>query len=501
MRREPASLNRNRDAVARFHLPQFSDRTPRGNKIGIGFDFGTSNSAVAVFDGQRVLVVPLEESGLVMPSATYIDRAFQAEVGQRAILEYIERNRGRRVEFRAEVLGEARVSTGQYDEQSGLPTTAETATLYGKEVDDYGLPGRLFYGIKRLLAEQGNERVAVFGKSMRLVALMTPLLEKMRRELTATLRREDLPLDDIDRGCLGHPVHFQGGSTRSDALALDRVGEAYRHAGIVRQSFCPEPIAAAIGYLNQIRTERPRRILMVDFGGGTLDLCIVRCDESRAEVEAVHGLGLGGNLIDQTVVRELILPLLGKGERWRRKVDGRDVDTAFPFERYEQLLLNWPVTYLLNQNQYTTPIIERKSVGDAGARKFERLYQLITQNLSFELFQAVKKAKERLSMEPVVRIDIPEIDIDVRLERPQFDAMIAGPLATFDAAVQKVLDDAGLEPSDLGVVLRTGGSALIPAFTGILERRFPAKVVQYDPFTGVASGLAVADYYGIGTDR
>jgi hypothetical chaperone protein len=499
--RRSSSFERDRNGVARFHLPKFGDRAQRGNRVGIGFDFGTSNSAVAVFDGHRVTVVRLEDSGLVMPSATYIDRAFRAEVGQRAILEYIERNRGRRVEFRAEVLGEARVSTGQDDERSGLPTTAETFTLYGKDVDDYGLPGRLFYGIKRLLADEGNERIAVFGKSMRLVALMTPILEKMRGRLNASLRSESLPLEDIDRGCLGHPVHFQGGGTRSDALALDRVSEAFRHAGIVRQSFCPEPIGAAIGYLNEIGTDRPRRILMVDFGGGTLDLCIVRCEESAAEVESVHGLGLGGNLIDQTVVRELILPLLGKGERWRRRVDGRDVDTAFPFEKYEPLLLNWPVSYLLNQNEYTTPIIERKSMGDEGARKFERLYQLITQNLSFELFQTVKKAKERLSIDPVVRIDIPEIDIDVSLDRAQFETMISGPLETFDQAVQKVLDDAGLVPSDVNVVLRTGGSALIPAFTEILERRFPTKVVEYDPFTGVASGLAVADYYGIGNQR
>ena len=113
-----------RSTVARFHLPTFANRAQRGNKVGIGFDFGTSNSAVAVFDGRRVTVVSLEDAGLVMPSATYIDRAFRAEVGQRAILEYIERNRGRCVEFRAEVLGEARVSTGQYDERSGLPTTA-----------------------------------------------------------------------------------------------------------------------------------------------------------------------------------------------------------------------------------------------------------------------------------------------------------------------------------------------------------------------------------------
>jgi hypothetical protein len=185
-----------RNAFARFHVPKLRDRTQRGNKVGIGFDFGTSNSAVAVFDGQRVTVVSLEDSALVMPSATYVDKAFRAEVGQRAILEYIEGNRGRRVEFRAEVLGEARVSTGQHDERSGLPTTAETFTLYGKEVDDFGSPGRLFYGIKRLLADEDNERIAVFGKPTRLVALMTPILEKMRRTLENTLRNEGRSLED-----------------------------------------------------------------------------------------------------------------------------------------------------------------------------------------------------------------------------------------------------------------------------------------------------------------
>ena len=261
-----------------------------------------------------------------MPSATYIDRAFRAEVGQRAILEYIERNRGRRVEFRAEVLGEARVSTGQYDERSGLPTTADTSrSTVRRWMTSVCRPTLLRH--QTALADEDNERIAVFGKPMRLVALITPILEKMRRRVAGTLRSKSLSLEHIDRGCLGHPVQFEGGGRRKDGLALARVSEAYSHAGIVRQGFCPEPIAAAIGYLNEIGGDRPRRILTVDFGGGTLDLCIVRCKDSGAEVESVHGLGLGGNLIDQTVVRELILPLLGKGERWRRRVDGRDVDT------------------------------------------------------------------------------------------------------------------------------------------------------------------------------
>ncbi|HMB73628.1 MAG TPA: hypothetical protein VKQ06_08660, partial [Gammaproteobacteria bacterium] len=121
-------------------LGRLGDRAAT-DKIGVGFDFGTSNSAAALFDGRSVSVVRLEAASLVMPSATYIDKEFAVATGEQAIHEYIERNRGRRVEFRAEVLGEARVSTGQIDRQSELPTTADTVTLYGRQVDDAGLPG------------------------------------------------------------------------------------------------------------------------------------------------------------------------------------------------------------------------------------------------------------------------------------------------------------------------------------------------------------------------
>ncbi len=494
-----SSTQGKRNAFAGIDLRKLRDRTKQETRIGIGFDFGTSNSAVAVFDGQRVSVVRLEDSGPLMPSATYIDKSFSAEVGEHAILEYIERNRGRRVEFRAEVLGEARVSTGQIDPGSGLPATADTQKIFGREVDDAGLPGRLFYGIKRLAGGEENERVSVFGRPFRLVALMTPILAGMRRGIERFAKqRASAPGERVIHGCIGHPVRFEGGATSRDRLALERISEAYRHAGILDQRLCPEPIAAAIGYLNDNAVDVPRRILTVDFGGGTLDLCIVRCDETGAEVEAVHGIALGGNLVDQTIVRELILPELGCGELWRRVVDGREIETPFPLWNYEPLLLNWQVGYLLNRAEFTAPLAERMRAGDAAARKFERLYQLITQNLSFELFQTVKAAKERLSAHPVVQIDIPEIDLDVRLERADFERMIAGLLESFDAAIQATLDTAQIGAADVDLVLRTGGSALIPAFSAILDRRFPSKVVAHDPFTGVAAGLAVADYYGIG---
>ena len=47
-------------------------------------------------------------------------------------------------------------------------------------------------------------------------------------------------------------------------------------------------------------------------------------------------------------------------------------------------------------------------------------------------------------------------------------------------------------------MLRPGGSSLIPAVKDILDNQFAGKVVKHDPFTSVAAGLAIADFYGYG---
>ena len=57
-----------------------------------------------------------------------------------------------------------------------------------------------------------------------------------------------------------------------------------------------------------------------------------------------------------------------------------------------------------------------------------------------------------------------------------------------------MLQKSELSAASIGLVLRTGGSSLIPAVRRILEERFPGRVVVHDPFTSVAAGLAIADY-------
>ena len=63
--------------------------------IGIGIDFGTSNSTAACFDGKEVRFVELEDLAEVMPTALHLNQALVTKTGLAAISQYIEENQDR----------------------------------------------------------------------------------------------------------------------------------------------------------------------------------------------------------------------------------------------------------------------------------------------------------------------------------------------------------------------------------------------------------------------
>ena len=105
--------------------------------IGIGIDFGTSNSLVATYDGETVRLIPLETTGPIAPTATYIDRAFHTLTGNAAIERYIADNTGRVVELAPEVIGRAEVLiAADTDELSrAAPETAWFDMVSSAQVD------------------------------------------------------------------------------------------------------------------------------------------------------------------------------------------------------------------------------------------------------------------------------------------------------------------------------------------------------------------------------
>ena len=470
-------------------------------RVGVGIDFGTTNSAAAVFDGQDLTLVPLEAGTVgapgsehdseIMPSATYIDRGLQTCTGREAIRRYIDDNTGRKVELVPEVIGKATLAIGHAPADSRNPGDSLTVDVYGDAMTDIGLQGRLFRGVKRLLGKDDVRRLMVFDHPFRPVALITPILLRIHEALTDKAGA-------WPSACVGHPVNFEGRDRHRNKLALSRLGEAYRYAGVTEPRFYPEPIAAAVSFLAGNAVAPGEHLLTVDFGGGTLDFCVLeRTRDGGFRVVATHGIALGGDHIDQRLFRELLFPLFGKGERWKRRGEYDAIDTVFPFEDYEDMLVNWAVTYLLNQNRYTAPVQDCIEQGGEARHKFRRLRELIQQNLGYLVFQAIKEFKARLSAQQEAVLDIPEIDVEVCLTRADFEVLIADLLGKIEQGVDHTLVLANLPANAINVVLRTGGSSLIPAVHAILDQRFPNRVVDDDPFTSVATGLAIADYHNL----
>ena len=475
------------------------------SRIGIGIDFGTSNSAAALYDGEQVALVDLEPSpaatprtgadAATTPSATYIDRELRTCTGREAIRRYVAGNTGRRVELVPEVIGKAMLAVGHAAESARQPGQTLMTDVYGEPSTDASLQGRLFCGVKRLLGRADAKRLVVFDQPFRPVALITPILLRIRR--AAQAHAAAVAKGRARTVSAGHPVNFEGRDRHRNQLALSRLGEAYRHAGILQPRFHPEPIAAAESFLAANPQADGEHLLCVDFGGGTLDLCVLRREaqsDGAVRVLATHGIGLGGDHIDQRLFEALLFPLLGKGERWHRPGEYADIETAFPFQQFEPLLLNWAITYLLNQNRYTGPVQDCIARGGAARDKFQRLRALIQQNAGYLVFQAIKDFKAELSLHDAAVLDIPEIDVEVTLTRTEFETLIADMLAEIEQAVEHTLQLAKLPPSAIDIVLRTGGSSLIPAVHRLLDGVCPGRVVDHDPFMSVAAGLAISDY-------
>ena len=455
--------------------------------VGVGLDFGTSNSAAAWYDGEKVHLVRLEKEDAIMPTATHLDRDLATLTGNDAVAQYIEENRDRIVELTPEVIAKSAILTGDAnpDDPHAEVETA-TSNVYGQPWVDRGMPGRLFRGVKRLLGNPSIKRLLVFDHPFRLVALITPILLRVRKRLESELQANYSGIH------FGHPVRFEG---HENNLAFDRLKEACGYAGINSMTFYPEPVAATLSYRHDETSPDSGRVLTVDFGGGTLDLSVVEYTGTRFTVLATTGMPLGGDHIDQVIFRELLFPELGKGEQWTRVKDGVVINNEFPFEEYEDRLINWAVTYMLNQNEYRAKIVERIAQGGPGAEKFERLLELITHNYSYLVFQAIKDAKAALSFDTRTVLDIPELDISLPFSRDQLELLMRPMLEDIEQIVASVLKMAGIGGDEVDIVIRTGGSSQIAAVRRLLEQQFPGRVTEHDPFTSVAAGLAIASYH------
>src|SRR2546429_4615866 len=186
-----------------------------------GLDFGTSNTSLAVSDGDAVRVLPIDPvAGETMPTVLYIRRDGTPIVGRAAIDAYLEDNRTRgpiRREFK--MLGIRMASSDK-----------EQPTVEAHIFTDVQAPGRLFQALKTFLGDPLDTRTNVFGDAKGLEDLIALILVHVRN------RAEELTGAAPDAITLGRPVRFIGGgdaagpATRPLPAGAARAG--VRHARV-----------------------------------------------------------------------------------------------------------------------------------------------------------------------------------------------------------------------------------------------------------------------------
>lgn len=213
-----------------------------------------------------------------------------------------------------------------------------------------------------------------------------------------------------------------------------------------------------------------------------------RGDELR--LRATHGVPIGGDEVDRRIYRREVFPELGDGVFVRRpQLDGPR-EELFPFKLFGDRLLNWALAYELSRPELLEPLAQAMREPGATERKLARLHDVVRGNLSYSVFRAIERAKVALTDEEQAEIVIDELDLRVPLDCEKLDRIVAPLVDEADAALDHVLDAAGVKAESLSVVVRTGGSSRLRAATGLLEGRFPGRVVEHDPFTSIAAGLA-----------
>ena len=225
----------------------------------IGIDLGTTNSVVAVMEGDKPVVIANEEGGRTTPSVVAFTPKGERLVGQVAkrqrvtnpenTIYSIKRFMGRR---HGEVPGEIKQVPFKVGE-----------------------------------APNGDVRVEVLGKKYSPPEISALILQKLKKAA------EDYLGEKVEKAVITVPAYFNDSQRKATK-------DAGTIAGLDVVRIINEPTAAALAY--GMDKKKDQTIAVYDFGGGTFDISTLEVGEGVVEVKSTNGdTHLGGDDIDQIV--------------------------------------------------------------------------------------------------------------------------------------------------------------------------------------------------------
>jgi len=350
----------------------------------IGIDLGTSNSAAAVMEGARPVIIPSAEGTTVG--------------GGKAFPSYV-----------------AFTKDGQL--LVGEPARRQAAIN----------PEGTVTGFKRKMGT--TTKYKIFDKEFTPQQLSAFVLQKIKKDAEAHLGTA------VNEAVITCPAYFNDNQRQ----ATKDAGEI---AGFKVMRIINEPTAACLAY-GLGKEEKEQKILIYDFGGGTLDVTIMEMAQGVFEVKSTSG---------------------------DTQLGGRDMDEAL-------------MEYIIGEFKKDTGI-DLKSDPMAAQR----------------LREAAEKAKIELSSTITTDVNLPFITADstgpkhlvMHITRAKLEELVRYIVEKTRHSIEQALNDAKLTPKDIDRIIMVGGPTRMPLVQQFLENFVGKKIERgVDPMECVASGAAI----------
>jgi molecular chaperone DnaK len=345
----------------------------------IGIDLGTSNSAAAVVMGGKPTIIPAAEG------ATVGGKAFPSVV--------------------------AFTKTGEL--LVGEPARRQAVTN----------PDSTIVAAKRKMGSDYTFKIQ--DKNYKPQQISAFILQKIKKDAEAFIG------EPVSKAVITVPAYFDDNQRQATK-------DAGTIAGLDVVRIINEPTAAALAF-GLDKTKEDMKILVFDFGGGTLDVTIMEMGGGVFEVMSTSGdTQLGGTDMDKIIINYVL-------DEFKKK-EGVD---------------------LSKDSTAMTRIRE-----------------------------AAEKAKIELSTVMETDINLPFIahdpstgakNLELRMTRAKLDELIGPIIQRCKPSIEKALEDSKLKASDINKIVMVGGPTRIP-----LVKKFVGEILGRDPESGVDPMEAVA---------
>ncbi|MCH2534031.1 MAG: Hsp70 family protein [Bdellovibrionales bacterium] len=347
--------------------------------------------------------------------------------------------------------------------------------------------GRFIRSIKKFLPATTFKATQIQGKLYSLEDIIGRFLTEIKT------RADQITGEDVKSVMLGRPARFSD-DDKKDETAQKRLHMAALQAGFENISFCPEPLAAALDYQQQIQT--PKRVLVVDLGGGTSDFTVIELKPGKLDVIETLGLGgisVAGDTLDGTLMTKHIGPYFGTKVQYKLPMSNNVIN--MPPSLQKKLMSPADIT-LMSQTDIFRFVqeVQQSAVRPKDKEMLENLFTLVEDNLGFALYEEIERVKKQVCINKKDQFQFTKSGLDIT-QNITYEGFIECNTKNFKGifeSMNSVLQNSGLKTEDIDTIFTTGGTSNIPYIQSYLSDMFgPEKLHHQEAFHSVIKGLSV----------